>query len=561
MPTQPEPRTLKPETLPGLNTEHRTLNTLLPWLAGLAILGLFLAFRVRGIGHLLIWDEAMDLCSVRAFVTSSHDAFSNAFWAHPPLFPLLMAGLDPLRAGFAERCQALSIGVQALNLGLLFLLNRRLFGTPTALLSCAVLACLPGAVFFDVWIKRDHLVVFFSLLTLLALSHARVLSAGVLLGAALLAKESALFTVAALLVLAPRLFPGREGRRNLAGLVLVAAAASVWWYALFGIMTRTYLRFALGRETVLTGWNRPWTYYVERAWLDLGPAAVAVLAAGGVAAMIVLMCRKVHPSMAVSPQPQVGRVPPAPPIQERRGEDAVALPSLPPTTYHSPPPASPFRFWPLAMLVPAYVYLGLARGKAPWLTMVLYPAWATAIGYSAGALYTVIAGSPPALARQGRRLAAGLAVAAILAALVFTAWRRDYDVEQERLGFGQRWGSTASRQAAATLNDLVSPGQRVLITPFWYWGDDPIPTPCPIFSYYLKDMPVLLKSFHMTPDEFVDTVRSNRIHWALLSPPPVTGEAGLLNPLIHTHGLQPRVLSGCVVFRTDGLWETASATP
>jgi hypothetical protein len=408
-----------------------------------------------------------------------------------------------------------------------------------------------------VWIKRDHLVVFFSLLTLLALSHERVLSAGVLLGAALLAKESALFTVATILVLAPRQFPGREGRRNLAGLVLVAAAASVWWYALFGIMTRTYLRFALGRETVLTGWNRPWTYYVERAWLDLGPAAVAVLAAGGVAMAVTFVYRKTRGAAMLNAQRPT-------PNNQRPTEDNPHLDvgrwvlgvgrSFRMT-------ASPLRFWPLAMLVPAYVYLGLARGKAPWLTMVLYPAWATAIGYSAGALYTVIAGSPPALARQGRRLAAGLAVAAILAALVFTAWRRDYDVEQERLGFGQRWGSTASRQAAATLNDLVSPGQRVLITPFWYWGDDPIPTPCPIFSYYLKDMPVLLKSFHMTPDEFVDTVRSNRIHWALLSPPPVTGEAGLLNPLIHTHGLQPRVLSGCVVFRTDGLWETASATP
>lgn len=499
---------------------------LFPWLAWLAILVIFLTLRVRGIGHLLIWDEAMDLCSVRAFVTSSRDAFSNAFWAHPPLFPLLMAGLEPLRAGFAERCQALSISVQAINLLLLFLLNRRLFGTPTALLSCAVLACLPGAMFFDVWIKRDHLVVCFGLLTLLALSHKRVLSAGVLLGAALLSKESALFYVAAVLLLTPRLFPRREGWRNLAGIAVIAVAAAGWWYALFAIMGRTYLRFALGRETVLTDWNRPWTYYVERIWLDLGPVALMLLAAGGMAAIISLVRRRA---------------------------------TQPPPTSHLPP--SPLRLWPLAVLIPAYLYLGLARGKAPWLTMVLYPAWATAIGFCAHALFTSIAGEAPVPAGRGRRFMARGVAAVIGILLALTAWQQNYADEQERLGFGQRWGSAASRQAAETLNRLAGHGQRVLITPFWYWGDDPILTPCPIFSYYLNGMPVLLKSFHMTPDEFVGTVRSNRIHWAMLSPPPGIGESGLLNPLISAHGLKPHALSGCVVFQTESLWQPAAQDP
>jgi hypothetical protein len=190
--------------------------------------------------------------------------------------------------------------------------------------------------------------------------------------------------------------------------------------------------------------------------------------------------------------------------------------------------------------------------------MVLYPAWATAIGYGACAVFAVIAGPAPAPRISMRKVTAGLVIVILLASMALTAWQRDYAGEQERLGFGQRWGSNASRQAADTLNGLVQPGQRVLITPFWYWGDDPILTPCPIFSYYLNDMPVLLQSFHLTPDKFVETVRRNRIHWALLAPPPVSGEAALLNPLITTYGLKPRVLSGCVVFQTDGLWEAAA---
>ena len=490
----------------------------LPWLAWLAILAVFVALRARGIGHLLIWDEAMDLCSVRAFITRSHDAFSNVFWAHPPLFPLLMGMLAPLRAGFAERCEWLSLGVQGVNLLLLFLLTRRLAGVRAALWACAILACLPGAVFFDVWIKRDHLVVAFSLLALLALSYRGVLLAGVCLGAALLTKESALFYVVAVAGLAPCLAGGRERWRNPLGILAVAAMASAWWYVLFSNMLGTYVRFAMGRDAALTGWNRSWTYYLERLWLDLGPIALALLV-GGLLAGIVR---------------RRTTVPPAVPAQ---------------------PPQSALRFWPLAVLIPAYVYLGLARGKAPWLTMALYPAWAAAAAMALETLWTALRHRCPS------RSAAAIATAVIAAALLFTAARRDHATAQQQMGFGQWWGSQASREAALALNRAVRPGEHVLITPFYYWGDDPVLMPCPIFTYYLNDTPVLLASARLTPAQLVELVRRNRIEWALLSPPPVTGEAGLLNPLIATYGLRPEPLPGAILFRTAGLWEQPAATP
>ena len=88
---------------------------------------LFVAVRARWIGHLLTWDEAMNLCSIRSFVSEGEDVFSFWFWRHPPLFCILTLPLMPLRAGFAERAEGLAIAVALVTFVMLFVLNRRVF--------------------------------------------------------------------------------------------------------------------------------------------------------------------------------------------------------------------------------------------------------------------------------------------------------------------------------------------------------------------------------------------------------------------------------------------------
>ena len=91
----------------------------------------FFVLRARFISHLLAWDEAMNLCSVRSFYAGGTDEFSGWFWRHPPLYTLLMTLCAPLKSGFAERVEFMTIGIGLVNLALLFLLNRNLTSQPS----------------------------------------------------------------------------------------------------------------------------------------------------------------------------------------------------------------------------------------------------------------------------------------------------------------------------------------------------------------------------------------------------------------------------------------------
>ena len=45
---------------------------------------LYTAFRIKWIGHLLVWDEAISLCTIRSFLSHGTDDFSNWFWCSAP---------------------------------------------------------------------------------------------------------------------------------------------------------------------------------------------------------------------------------------------------------------------------------------------------------------------------------------------------------------------------------------------------------------------------------------------------------------------------------------------
>jgi len=226
---------------------------------------LLVLLRWRWIGHLLVWDEAMNLCAVRAFLAEGTDHFSNWFWRHPPLFCGLMLLLQPLKQGFAERVELLTITLSAVNALLILAINRKVFNQRVALWSVFFLAVMPGSVFFDVWVKRDLPAATFGLLAILLLLHRKLPFAAFSLGVAMLSKETGLFYAGGCALLwlfgvgQPRTFKG------LVVLAVVPLLSCAWWYGWFS--TDCHVDFAVGQNT---GFNAASTFYLHRIVHDLG---------------------------------------------------------------------------------------------------------------------------------------------------------------------------------------------------------------------------------------------------------------------------------------------------
>lgn len=551
---------------------------------GLLLL-LFLWLRVLGggIGHLLSWDEAMNLLSVRAAAAGGFDGYAPWFWRHPPFLNVLLLGLLPGDGrGFAERAEWLMLVVAGVNLVLLMWLTRRTFGTRAALWAGFWLAVMPGAVFYDSWIKQDALVTLCGLAAVSLFLTRHSLYAGVALGFAFLAKETALFYALAVFLLWC-LRPSRERRvRSLGAVMLTCALISAWWYLLFSTTVREFWeQFIQGQSGVDAGtraWAQPWYYFLQKLPLDLGLSTSLFCLLGG--GFVLSRCRL--SAAARGPYPAL--------------------------------------LWPLAALAPALVILTVSRLKTPWFLMSLYPLLAVLAGYGTAAVLRFIGtagrsldpddvpvtltpqraraeATPAALPTAGGSIPRGQAVTGIQlpdgvpATHAFTkdteerpprgwGWmaaglgalllaqalaERGAAADTYTAAFAQQdeamcWGARQSKLAAEAVRRLTAPEERVLVTPMHYWeGENG--WPCPIFAYHLgPDTPVALKPCTLTVSEFVETVRFYRLHVAMVSPPPATAGPMLLGPLAKMYGLRPAVtLEGALVYRTDSLWRGQAA--
>jgi 4-amino-4-deoxy-L-arabinose transferase-like glycosyltransferase len=458
----------------------------------------------------------MDLCAVRSFVSRGTDAYSPMFWVHPPVYPLLISLCSPLSPAFAERAEMVSILLGIASLVVLYCLNRRLYGFRIAALSASCFAIMSGAVFFGVWVKRDQAVVLTGLSSLLTFAAGGLPFASLLLGTAFLTKLSALYFVPA------ALFPLAAGKKGLRRwthpitALAIVILTSAWWYLKFDVMGAVLAGFAFGTEKSLTSWSAPATYWPQRLLWDLGGAGCVWLAAG-------FLCFAWQE------------------IARRRRREPLES-----------PPASPWRYWPFLMLVPSACFLLLARGKAPWMIIGLYPAIATVQAFGVS---TVADTAPGRIHSNSLRKVFVAAICALSLVSIGLTSNYDFALNQERLGFGQQWGAMASREAAVAVNSRIKEGERLLITRFAYWGTDEIRMPCPVFAYYLRNVPVFLESFRSTPAQMVDSIRRNRIGWALLSPPHDEEGRELLRALVRQYGLVPIPLQGAVLFKTSSLWE------
>lgn len=506
---------------PGIE-RHGDTPRALEIVMGIAILVVFVGLRVRWVGHLLSWDEAMNLCSVRSHAGGVDDFFSSWIHRYPPLYRLVLSQLFPSAAGFAERAQVMSVTIAAGSLAFLYALNRRVFGVRAALCAAACLAVMPGAVFFDVWIKQDMLVVFFGLAGLLLFVRGQSIPAGVALGAAFLSKHMGAYYAGAIFLLwAAQRRPWQVLARTAVSTIVVAG----WWYVLSMREQAVFVDFA-SRAVGIAGWEKSWDYWLHQGRIDYGLVGTAAVV-GGVLLAGAEACRR---SVAAWKARATG------PDTAEGNAAAIA--------------------WPLALLIVGYVLVHVSVGKAPWYTMPMFPAVATVQGLLLARVLDYAGKRAPQ--RPGSagidRIALPAAVAVVLLAggLAMLTWNYERLFIRKDEPFAK--GCIASRDAAKQVNESVDSEQGVLITPMSYWaGADQ--KPCAVFTYYLRPLPVLVRPCDITPEQLVASVREYGVRWAMISPIDDEHSRALLTALNRDYGIRPERRPGFVFFATDRILE------
>lgn len=481
------------------------------WLLLAGCVALFIVLRARWVGHLLVWDEAMALCTARSFIAGADDPFAAWFWRHPPLHSVLLLALQPLKTGFAERAEIISIVIAVINQLLLFRLNRRVFGTVTGLWSAFIIALLPASVFYDVWIKQDHPVVTFGLLALLALQSRRYFLSGLCLGLALLSKATGVFYCLGVFLLWLAGASGTRKVKDIAVLIGTSAITCGWWYLIVVPRARVpgstdVFKFAASGDAL---WQSDGFFYFARLPIDVGWVALALAVVGTVFI-----------------------------IWQGLRENA-------------------FRLWPLAVLVPALLLITLVPNKVPWIVIALVPAWATLAAVAAAG---VICGLPLAETSRLRPAIIAIFIAAFSAVTIGTS-TRDYEAAARRFVETQWRGAANSREAANAVNAVVSDGERMLLTSFHYWKGLPEGLPDPVFTYYLAKKPVfLVRSHKLSFVDLLSEVRQHRLDWALLSPEP-DNSGPIIEGLQQRFGLIPaKATTGALLYRTSVIYQSGSPT-
>jgi hypothetical protein len=248
----------------------------------LLILLLGVGLRAFNVGHVLSWDEAWNVQTVLDGAKHmTGDVWFYNFYRHPPLytgFGIALAtifGLD--KTGIALSLEVISLLCALATMLLLFLCGRDWFDERVGLVAAFLYAVFPGARAFDVFIKPDSMTLLLGLLFLFFFFREKYLLAGVFLGLAFLAKETAVFIVipAAVYVLV------QWKRRQVIWLTLdgvIAVAMSAWWYLAYSVSKGDFLNFFIGRGTEAVDWKAPWHRYIGRLPADIGWVGVALLA-------------------------------------------------------------------------------------------------------------------------------------------------------------------------------------------------------------------------------------------------------------------------------------------
>ncbi len=462
----------------------------------LALFLLYIIPRFFQTGHLLAWDEAWNLCALRSLV-EGHSIFSLQYWRHPPLYMELGRFLQPLLPGFAERMEILSIILSGAAMLVTVWLVQNILGKRTAVYSGIVWALMPGAIFFETWIKRDPVVALFGMLAWLLLFQKKYLPAGLSLGLAFLGKETAVFYLPAL---ALTVLAFRLPRRGAALFWLVVGPLIVagWWYILMARGGDGFISFFLGESLEGRSFSQPGWYYLNKLALYLGWPGLILFLIGLCSAM--LSCK--------------------------RSKEADITGYL--------------QIMPLLFLFPALAVISLSVGKPAWMLIPLTPALAILCG-------------------QGWRRVSGflpVPLSHLVLVLIMTAALSGFHYNRyfKAMSPKQFEHVKISLKAAAMINDNVKDNQRLLVLPMLYrdgpWMLDPI------MYWELRRGIKIIRTLDMAIDyqKLNKFIKHKKIDWMIMSPVDGSDQLDVFNELVEEYNPVGYLQDFVVLLETKSIW-------
>jgi len=470
------------------------------YILGLVIVSLiFVALRLKTLNHLLMYDEARNIISLRAFFSNnSANPFYWNYFFHPPLYVTFAGVLAPFKAGFDVRMESLSLLFAYLTLMIVYVMSARLGGRKYAFLSGLFLSLMPASIAYDSWIKRDGLASALGYLAILLLLRRKFLWCAVALSFSMLAKESAVFFIMAATVL---LFVLREDgiQKKLAIIYGTIFVLTSWWYVFFSSMPKFIFDIYFSVDKFAPVWANSPLYYCGKLLPDMG-LPILIFFITGVGYLIHLI------------------------FQEKQYKWAI-------------PPV-------VALCV--YITSSLVIGcKTPWLSLSAVPALAMVAG--AGGLYLI------AIAKKHKFFPAIFTLFLIFSILGGISFSYEkYHISTYANGWS---GANYSKELALYLNKASKDDERLMLTQFSYWGK-PFCQMCPVFLYYSDVKPVYIIDGRDSAGEVTKGIVDNKISWLAVIDSP--DEQVNFHPLVKS--LEDSVLGEpCSVgysriWKTDALW-------
>lgn len=425
----------------------------------LFVSSVFIVLRLKTLNHLLMYDEARNIISFRAFFSGNKaDPFYWNYFFHPPLYTIFASALSLFRTGIDLRLELLSLSFSYLTLLVIYVLSARIGGLGYAFLSGLFLSLMPASIAYDTWIKRDGLASALGYLAILLLLRRRFLWCAVALSFSLLAKENALFFIMAATVIIS-VSSETQKPKKIAVIYGTIFILTSWWYLFFSSMPESLFDIYLSAEKNASTWGNSPFYYFRRLLPDMGLPISILFAIGSVYILYLALRKK-----------QYGYLPPA-----------------------------------IVILCVYMVSSMVILAKTPWLSLSAVPALAMVAG--CGAIFLVKGAKKykffPAVF-------APLLMTSLLGGAFFSYEKYHAD------SYPKGWaGASYSKELALYLNRVTKNGERLMITQFSYWGL-PLCSGCPIFLYYLEGRPIYEIDGRNSPDDVLRMIADNRISWLVV---------------------------------------------